>query len=50
LEEAGGHLTDWNGERRLDSGSIVATNDKLFQAVLEITGGNTSCSRGPLLR
>jgi histidinol-phosphatase len=50
LEEAGGHLTDWNGERRLDSGSIVATNDKLFQAVLEITGGNTSRSRGPLLR
>ena len=40
LEEAGGHLTDWQGKRRLDSGSIVATNHHLFSAVVQITSGS----------
>jgi histidinol phosphatase-like enzyme (inositol monophosphatase family) len=39
LEEAGGHLTDWQGQSRIDAGSIVATNDRLFSAVIEYTSG-----------
>lgn len=37
LEEAGGCLTDWEGDRRVDSGCIVATNRALLPAVLTIT-------------
>ncbi|MCS7238049.1 MAG: histidinol-phosphatase [Thermoguttaceae bacterium] len=37
LEEAGGCLTDWQGQRRIDSGSILATNPALLPAVLAIT-------------
>lgn len=39
IEEAGGTLTDWSGNRRLDAGSIVATNKNLFPQVLAITSG-----------
>ncbi len=39
LEEAGGYLTDWKGQRRVDSGCVVATNKALFHTVVAITAG-----------
>jgi histidinol-phosphatase len=35
LEEAGGRLTDFAGERRLDSGSAVASNGLLHSQIIE---------------
>jgi histidinol-phosphatase len=35
LREAGGTLTDWQGQGRIDAGKAFATNGALFEAVLE---------------
>jgi histidinol-phosphatase len=34
IEEAGGRLTDLDGERRIDAGNAVATNGRLHDEVL----------------
>ena len=36
VEEAGGTFSDWQGQRRIDSGDAVATNGLTHAAVLEI--------------
>jgi histidinol phosphatase-like enzyme (inositol monophosphatase family) len=36
LEEAGGTFTDWNGTPTIYAGESVATNGKLFNAVMEL--------------
>jgi histidinol-phosphatase len=36
LEEAGGTFTDWNGTPTIYAGESVATNGKLFSAVMEL--------------
>jgi histidinol phosphatase-like enzyme (inositol monophosphatase family) len=39
LREAGGTLTDWSGQTRLDGGNAFATNGVLFEPVLELLQG-----------
>ena len=34
IEEAGGRVTDFDGERRIDGGSFVATNGLLHEEIL----------------
>ena len=36
IEEAGGTLTDWNGEATVYGGNAIATNGKLFDEVMEM--------------
>ena len=38
IEEAGGRFTDWNGARRIDGGSAVATNALLAREARELLG------------
>lgn len=40
IEEAGGTLTDWQGRRSIRSGNVIATNGRILEEVLEITGGS----------
>ena len=37
LEEAGGHFTDWAGNRTIFGGEGIASNDALFPTILEMT-------------
>jgi histidinol-phosphatase len=39
VEEAGGRITDFDGQRRIDARTIVATNGHLHEAVLSILAG-----------
>ena len=39
LEEAGGTFTSWNGERSIDAGNAIATNGKLYDAVMRVVNG-----------
>jgi histidinol phosphatase-like enzyme (inositol monophosphatase family) len=39
IEEAGGRLTDLNGNNSIDSGNCVASNGKIHGEILEILGG-----------
>ena len=36
VEEAGGTFSDWQGQRRIDSGDAVATNGLIHESVMEI--------------
>jgi histidinol-phosphatase len=36
VEEAGGRMTDWNGERRCDRPDVLVSNGKLHDAVLGV--------------
>ena len=38
IEEAGGRFTDWNGARRIDGGSAVATNALLAREARDLLG------------
>jgi histidinol-phosphatase len=46
VEEAGGRVTDLRGERRIDSGSLVATNGLLHGEVLERLHGTREARNG----
>ncbi len=37
MEEAGGTFTDWTGKRTIHAGEAIATNGKLYDAVMQIT-------------
>jgi len=39
LEEAGGHFTDWRGQRTIRGGNGISTNDLLFEQVMKIVRG-----------
>jgi histidinol phosphatase-like enzyme (inositol monophosphatase family) len=39
LEEAGGRFTDWRGERTINGGNAISTNDVLFDEVMKIVSG-----------
>lgn len=39
IEEAGGRFTDWQGERTVHSGDVIATNGQIHDAVLKYTKG-----------
>lgn len=39
MEEAGGTFTSWRGERGIEAGNAIATNGKLYDAVMSIVNG-----------
>jgi histidinol-phosphatase len=39
LEEAGGHLTDWNGQATVHNRETIATNAALFADVMSTVRG-----------
>jgi histidinol-phosphatase len=42
VEEAGGRMTDFEGSRRIDSGTVIATNGRLHDAVRDRLVGRPS--------
>jgi|688.fasta_scaffold263726_1 histidinol phosphatase-like enzyme (inositol monophosphatase family) len=43
--EAGGRFSDWEGRPRIDSGDGLATNGRVHEEVLQLTGGLVDSSR-----
>jgi fructose-1,6-bisphosphatase/inositol monophosphatase family enzyme len=39
MEEAGGTFTDWEGQRKIDTGNALATNGLLYESVMQIVKG-----------